>query len=154
VTPSLEELSAVVGVATRDLAEQLAADAEGASRVVTIDVSGAVDDTAAREMGRAISDSALVRSAFYGGDPNWGRLAGALGAGPHDFDPADLSISFAGVEVARGGVALDHDEEGLLAAIETGSFTVEVKVGSGDGTASILTTDLTPAYVEFNGERS
>lgn len=154
VTPAPEDLTAVVGWVARDLAHQMAADAEGAERVVTIDVSGAANDAHARSMGRAIADSALVRAAFYGGDPNWGRLAGALGAGPVAFDPARLTIGFDGVVVARDGVALDHDEEALVARLAKGDFTVQVVVGDGPGRASVMTTDLTPAYVVFNGERS
>ena len=96
----------------------------------------------------------LVKTALFGGDPNWGRLAGALGAAPFEFDPADLTIGFAGVVVAGAGVAVDHDEAALLATLEKGSFAVQVSVGGGPGTASILTTDLTPDYVIFNGERS
>lgn len=154
VRPPVDDFASVLGAVSRDLATQLAADAEGAERVVTVDVVGARDDAVARSMGRTITDSALVRAAFYGGDPNWGRLAGALGAGGDDFDPAALSISFAGVEVARGGVAVDHDEEALVATLAKGDFDVEVTVGAGPGRASVLTTDLTPAYVSFNGERS
>ena len=154
VAPDLEELAAVLGSVARHLAEQLAADAEGATRVVTLDVAGAADDATARKMGRAIADSALVRAAFYGGDPNWGRLAGALGAADYGFDPAALEVSFAGVVVLRGGVHADHDEASLLAALAKGDFLVNIHVGDGAGQASVLTTDLTPAYVEFNGKRS
>lgn len=154
VEPSTAHLDAAIGAVARDLAEQLAADAEGADRVVTIDVIGASTDAVARSMGRKIADSALVRAAFYGGDPNWGRLAGALGAGPDPFDPDELAIAFAGVEVARSGVAVDHDEAALVEKLAKGDFRVEIMVGDGPGRASVLTTDLTPAYVEFNGERS
>lgn len=154
VTPSAGELEDALDRVARSLAEQLAADAEGASRVVTIEVTGAVDDATARMMGRTIADSALVRSAFYGGDPNWGRVAGALGAGSSDFDPSDLVISFAGMVVARHGVAVSHDEASLLTTLAEGDFGIGVVVGDGPGRATVLTTDLTPQYVEFNGERS
>jgi glutamate N-acetyltransferase/amino-acid N-acetyltransferase len=137
-----------------DLANQLAADAEGATRVVTIEVVGAANDAAARSAGRLVADSDLVRSAFFGGDPNWGRLLGALGATEFEFDPADFGVAYQGIDIARGGVAVDHDGPGLHAAIASGDFTVTMTVGTGPGTARVLTTDLTPEYVTFNAEYS
>ena len=154
VTPDIEEFRGAVAAVCRELAEQMAADAEGASRVVVIHVTGAESDAAARHLGRAVADSALVRSAFYGGDPNWGRIVGALGnvAAPAEVSGAD--IDFAGVAVARNGVAVECDEDALAARLATGDFTVAVSVGDGPGAAHVMTTDLTPEYVRFNGERS
>lgn len=138
----------------RDLAYQLAADAEGASRVVTLLVAGAEDDAEARRIGRYVTDSALVRASFFGGDPNWGRIVGALGASGAVFQPAQVSVEFGGTTVAARGVAAEFDEDALVEALEEGDFEVRVVVGSGPGAAEILTTDLTPDYVVFNGERS
>lgn len=140
--------------ACKVLAQLIASDAEGAGRVITLDVRGAADDDTARRLGRAIADSALVRASFYGGDPNWGRIVGAMGATDLPFDPAAVAIAFAGVTVAELGVAAFHDEAGLLASIAEGDFDVAVVVGDGPGSASVVTTDLTPDYVRFNGERS
>jgi glutamate N-acetyltransferase/amino-acid N-acetyltransferase len=144
----------MLGRVCRDLAHQLAADAEGASRVVTIAVEGAADDASARRAGRLVADSALVRAAFYGGDPNWGRLVGALGAGDVAFDPSAVTIAFGDVVVAKDGVAAPYPEAELLEALAVGDFTVRLAIGSGPGSAAVLTTDLTPDYVRFNGERS
>lgn len=152
--PGLEAFRHGLTDVCRDLAHQIAADAEGATRVVTVRVVGAVDDEQARCIGKFLTDSALVRSSFYGGDPNWGRIFGALGVGPGAIKAGDISISFAGVTVAYAGAGLEHDEEGLLATLEHGDFVVEVFVGDGSGEATILTTDLTPEYVLFNGGRS
>lgn len=154
IEPGMEGfLQSLTGVC-RDLAHQIAADAEGATRVVTVQVGGAADDGQARRIGKFLTDSALVRSSFYGGDPNWGRIFGALGVGPGHINPEDVAIAFAGVPVAVGGAGVEHDEAALLATLEHGDFEVEVSVGAGPGRATILTTDLTPQYVEFNGERS
>ena len=144
----------LLGRVCRDLAHQLAADAEGASRVVTIAVEGAADDASARRAGRLVADSALVRAAFYGGDPNWGRLVGALGAGDVAFDPSAVTVAFGDVVVAKDGVAAPYPEAELLEALAVGDFTVRLVIGSGPGSAAVLTTDLTPDYVRFNGERS
>ena len=138
----------------RDLAHQIAADAEGATRVVTVRVVGAADDEQARRIGKFVTDSALVRSSFYGGDPNWGRIFGALGVGPGRIDPDDISISYEGVMVAAGGIGVPLGETALRSRLASGDFAIEVKVGNGPGQATILTTDLTPEYVRFNGERS
>jgi len=154
VTPSLEELTEGIRRVCWDLTNQLAADAEGASRVVTMTVSGAADDTTARLAGRAITDSTLVRSAFFGGDPNWGRLFGALGATHIDFDPASFGVAYAGIDVAKDGVAVPHDRVALHELIADGDFEVAVTVGRGSGSATIITTDLTPDYVTFNAEYS
>ena len=154
VEPDPLDLAGGLTGACRHLTEQLAADAEGATRVVALRVTGAKDDVTARNAGRAITDSALVRASFYGGDPNWGRLLGALGASDIDFDPMLVSVSYQGVPVATGGLAAEHDEESLLAALAAGDFVVAIDLGLGSGEATVLTTDLTPQYVRFNGERS
>ncbi|MFW2339099.1 MAG: bifunctional glutamate N-acetyltransferase/amino-acid acetyltransferase ArgJ, partial [Acidimicrobiia bacterium] len=136
-----------------DLAHQIAADAEGATRVVTVEVGGASNDAEARAIGKALTDSGLVRASFYGGDPNWGRIFGALGVGPVPIEASAISISYEGELVAAGGVGVPFDEVSLLERLK-GDFELQVIVGAGPGRARILTTDLTPEYVRFNGERS
>lgn len=138
----------------RDLAHQIAADAEGATRVVAVRVTGAAHDAEARAIGKHVADSDLVRSSFYGGDPNWGRIFGALGVGPGRVDPEAISVSYEGVTVAQRGSGVTFDEQALVSTLMHGDFVVEVTVGAGSGRATVLTTDLTPEYVRFNGERS
>jgi glutamate N-acetyltransferase/amino-acid N-acetyltransferase len=153
VSPETEALAAAMTTAAVDLARHIAADAEGASRVVTIAVTGAADDAAARSIGRRVADSVLVRSSFYGADPNWGRIVGALGEVSEEVDFGDLTIAFAGTTVARGGVGVRVDEDAISEGMK-GDFGVTICVGSGAGTARVFTTDLTPDYVRFNAERS
>lgn len=138
----------------RDLALQMAADAEGSSRVVTIEVSGARDDRTARYLGRLVSDSVLVRSSFYGGDPNWGRILGALGTADVEISPGSIAIEYQGVEVFANGAAVEFDEQALLDAMEIGDFEIAIRLDDGSGGADVVTADLTPEYVVFNGERS
>jgi glutamate N-acetyltransferase/amino-acid N-acetyltransferase len=152
-SPEPGDLAAALTAATVDLARHIAADAEGASRVVTIAVTGAADDAAARSIGRRVADSALVRSAFYGADPNWGRIVAALGEVDEEVDFGDLTIAFAGTTVARKGVGVGIDEDAVSEAME-GDFGVTICVGNGAGTARVFTTDLTPDYVRYNAERS
>jgi glutamate N-acetyltransferase/amino-acid N-acetyltransferase len=147
------ELADAVAQVCRSLALQMAADAEGASKVVKLEISGASDHAAARRIGMAIADSALVRSSFYGADPNWGRILAAAGVAGEKVDPSAITITYAGTEVCAGGVGLAFDEDALAVDLE-GDFDMSICVGSGDGAAIVVTTDLTPDYVRFNGERS
>ena len=152
--PSPLELAGAVTTAAVHLVEQLAADAEGAERVVVMEITGAADDVEAREAGRAMADSALVRAAFHGGDPNWGRLLGALGATSIDFEPDRFSVWFEGVQVAAEGRPAAFDEAALVERLAEGDFELRVDLGVGTGRAVVFTTDLTPDYVRFNAERS
>lgn len=154
VAPSPEDFSWALASVCRDLAEQMARDAEGASRVVTIDVVGARDDAEARYLGRLVADSALVRSSFFGGDVNWGRIVGALGTATTKLDFTEVEIGYHGVTVFTGGVGAAYDELALLDACESGDLPITITVGPGSGTGHVVTTDLTPDYVIFNGERS
>jgi glutamate N-acetyltransferase/amino-acid N-acetyltransferase len=131
----------------------MAEDAEGATRVVTLEVSGAADDATALQLARAVADSALVRASFYGADPNWGRVVAALGATRLPLALDHLGVAYAGVAVAEEGRATGADVDAVAEKL-TGEFTVTISVGSGPGRCSLLTTDLTPDYVRFNGERS
>ncbi|MDH3499113.1 MAG: bifunctional glutamate N-acetyltransferase/amino-acid acetyltransferase ArgJ [Acidimicrobiia bacterium] len=154
VAPDPSGFGATLTDVCGDLAWQMAKDAEGASRVVTVRVAGASDDRVAREIGKSIADSSLVRSSFYGADPNWGRVLGALGVTGHPIHQEDIEISYAGTAVAQGGVGIPFDEDAVIAKLERGDFELDIVVGAGAGHATIVTTDLTPEYVMFNGERT
>ena len=154
IAPSAAEFAEGLTAVCRSLAREIAEDAEGATRVVTLAVVGTRSDADALTLGRAMCDSALVRASFYGGDPNWGRLLAAAGEAPVEFDPASFRVEYQGVAVARDGMTVNHDSIGLLAALESGPIQVTVAVGDGPGCAEMLTTDLTPEYARFNGERS
>jgi glutamate N-acetyltransferase/amino-acid N-acetyltransferase len=154
VTPDPADFSTALEDVCRDLALQMAQDAEGASRVVVIDVTGASSDDEARSLGRTVTDSALVRSSFYGGDVNWGRILGALGTSTIKIDPEQIVVAYEGVVVFEGGMQTSFDERRLLRSMETGDFSIAIVLGDGPGSAHIVTTDLTPQYVTFNGQRS
>jgi glutamate N-acetyltransferase/amino-acid N-acetyltransferase len=145
------ELVEVTTEACRSLARQMAADAEGATRVVTIRIGGAPDTDSARRYGKAVADSALVRASFFGGDANWGRVLAALGT--CQIDPVGVSIAYEGFCVADQGMWYPVDEEEMAKHL-TSDFVIDVVVGNGPGRAEVITTDLTPEYVRFNGGRS
>ena len=152
IEPDPDSFTRHLTEACRDLAQQMARDAEGASRVVTLQIRGAPDDAIARDIGKVIADSARVRTSFYKGDPNWGRLVAAAGVSGHPVSPEHISIRYEGTMLAWYGVPIAHNVEALRKRL-TGDFTVEVTVGLGLGKATILTNDLTPDYVIFDGER-
>lgn len=154
VTPDHESFLAALEAACSSLARQMAEDAEGASRVVTMKLSGADSDVDAQQLGMAVADSALVRSSFYGGDPNWGRIYGALGVAGVPIEQQDIAIAYNGVTVAEGGSETVYDRLALLDDLAEGEIEVTILVGTGPGRAVIVTTDLTPDYVIFNGEPS
>jgi glutamate N-acetyltransferase/amino-acid N-acetyltransferase len=154
VAPDRLKFSTAVEEVCRSLALQMAQDAEGASRVVTIDVVGAADDDEARSLGRTVTDSALVRSSFYGGDVNWGRILGAMGTSRIKIYPDRVKVAYEDVVVFEGGMQTGYDEPTLLRSLEGGDFSLTIDMGDGQGRAHIVTTDLTPEYVVFNGARS
>jgi glutamate N-acetyltransferase/amino-acid N-acetyltransferase len=135
----------------RDLAHQIVADAEGADRMMRIQITGARDHASAVDLGRAVADSALWRAALHGSDPNWGRVAAALGT-------VDRDLQLEGVEIAIGSETVFSRGEPVgslsAAAKEMTAREVELhcRVGSGSGTAEVLTADLSPRYVELNAE--
>ncbi len=146
-------LERMVEAVCQSLTRMLATDAEGASRVVDIEVDGAASDEDARRIGRTIADSALVRSSFWGSDPNWGRVLAAAGVAGVVIDQRDITIAYQGVTVCQGGRGVAFHEASVVDALGS-DFTVEITVGRGPGQARVVTTDLTPEYVRFNGERS
>jgi glutamate N-acetyltransferase/amino-acid N-acetyltransferase len=143
----IEQLTAVC----QDLVKQLQADAEGVTKHVAITVRGAATDEEAKQAARVIAEDNLCKTAFFGADPNWGRVAMAVGNAPTDFDPEKLDITINGVEVCRaGGAGEDRDKADLTGT----EITVEVDLHAGRGQATVLTTDLSHGYVEENSAYS
>jgi len=136
-----------------ELAVMIARDGEETNRVVHLTVTGAATSDAARRIGRAMTDSDLVRSSFYGGDPNWGRLLQAAAVSEVMIDPDAFAVAYEGVLVAKDGCQVDYDPAAVRLLLRH-DFALEVRVGWGPGTATIISTDLTPGYVEFNGAPS
>ena len=134
-----------------DLAQQVVKDGEGISKFVTIEVSGAVDDVAARRIGLAIANSPLVKTAIAGEDANWGRIAMAVGKSGEDIRVDRLAISIGGVAVARdGGPVSGYDEAPVAAHMRGGEVSIAVDAGVGEGRATVWTCDLTHGYIDIN----
>lgn len=144
------ELALAVAEACQSLAEQMAADAEGATKVVRVGVVGAASDADAELAARAVADSALCKCSWYGADPYWGRVASELGASGARFEPSRLRITYGGVVVADGGITVDHDAAAVAAHMATDRIDLVCDLGLGPGRAQILTNDLTHAYIDEN----
>jgi len=143
-------LESAVAAACASLAAQMCADAEGATKVVRMTVNGAVSDDEARHGARYVSRSNLVKCSWYGCDPYWGRIASDLGSCGIAFDPARLTVSYGGIVVCRGAVDADHDADAVRAHMQGRELEVVADLGLGDGRATILTNDLTHAYIDEN----
>jgi glutamate N-acetyltransferase/amino-acid N-acetyltransferase len=151
VAPSADELAAAVQAVCADLARQLVADAEGAEHEVSVVVRGACDETDAVEVARAVARSLLVKTAIFGRDANWGRILAAVGATSATFEPDRVDVAVNGVQVCRGGAAGDDRARVDLTGRHV---TIAIDLGAGDAKATVLTTDLTHAYVHENSAYS
>jgi glutamate N-acetyltransferase / amino-acid N-acetyltransferase len=151
VAAGAEALAATVTAACADLCRQLQADAEGATKHVTVSVSGARSETDALVVAHTVAQDNLVKTAFFGSDPNWGRIAMAVGRSSAEVVAEQLSITINGVAMCTGGVAAGDRH---LAELSGPEIHVEIGLGIGEGAAAVLTTDLSHAYVEENSAYS
>lgn len=137
----------------QDLAKQIVRDGEGAQKFVTIDVTGATSEPAARKIGLAIGNSPLVKTAIAGEDANWGRIVMAVGKSGEKANRDKLKIKIGGVLVARnGGVVPGYREAPVAAHMKTRDIAIEVDVGVGKGRARVWTCDLTHGYISINAD--
>jgi glutamate N-acetyltransferase/amino-acid N-acetyltransferase len=142
--------SEAVASVCASLAEQMARDAEGATRFARIVVQGARSMHDARLAARAVASSQLVQCSLHGGDPYWGRVLSECGASGAVFDPEAVSIAYNGFTVCRAGIACDHDAAALAKTMTERDVEIRVELGGGHGEATVLTTDLSPAYIDEN----
>ena len=154
VRPDPKEYTAFeegVAVVTETLARQIARDGEGAKKLVTIDVTGAVNNDAAAQIARAIANSPLVKTAIAGSDPNWGRILSAAGNAGVAFDPAKVDIAMQGVAVCRGGLAARFPESELKTNLDQPECSIQFQIrGKGKGAARFWTCDFTEGYIRIN----
>jgi glutamate N-acetyltransferase/amino-acid N-acetyltransferase len=150
VTPDPGEFRAAVHRVCADLARQLLADAEGATKQVAVEVAHAASEADALEVARAIGRSALVKCALFGSDPNWGRVLAAVGTTAAAFDPERIDVDLNGVAVCRGSAAAGQGSVDLSGP----DVHILVDLRAGEATATIWTTDLSVAYVHENSAYS
>jgi glutamate N-acetyltransferase / amino-acid N-acetyltransferase len=150
VAPDPDAFAAAVAAACLDLATQMVGDAEGHTKVVTVRVTGAASDDAARAAARKVAESQLVKCSWFGEDPYWGRVASDLGTAGVALDPGTLSIAYGGTVVSRGCVGVDHDAGAVAAHMAGQRLELVCDLGVGDGEARVLTNDLTYGYIDEN----
>ena len=146
----------VFGAALRDISQHMAKwlvrDGEGATKFVEIRVSGTGTDEEAKSIARAIGNSQLCKTAFFGEDPNWGRFACAAGYAGVAFDPGALDICLDDLKICDGGLVADYEENDAAAIMKRPEFSISVSVGSGIGAAVFWTSDLSHGYVSINAD--
>ncbi|WP_412542842.1 bifunctional glutamate N-acetyltransferase/amino-acid acetyltransferase ArgJ [Longispora sp. K20-0274] len=151
IQPTVEELTVAVTAACADLAAQLLSDAEGSTKDITIDVQGADSEDDAVTVGRSIARNNLLKCALYGNDPNWGRVLAAIGTTDALFDADSLDVAMNGVWICRNGAAAEDRSKVDLSGR---AITITVDLGAGDARATVLTNDLSVAYVHENSAYS
>ena len=151
VKPEPAEFQELLTKLCQELTLKLLDDAEGASHNIHIKVRGAASETDALEVGRAIARNNLFKTAIFGNDPNWGRILAAIGTTSATFDPYDIDVSMNSVLIsAKGMPAVDRSEVDLSGR----EVVIEIDLHSGDQAATVVTNDLTHAYVEENSAYS
>ncbi len=147
------DFAAAVEDVMRDLAHQVVRDGEGATKFVTVTVTGAATDADARTHALSIANSPLVKTAIAGEDPNWGRIVMAVGKSGAAADRDRLTIRFGDVLVAeKGWVAESYAEEQGAAVMKQAEIPINVDIGLGTGTATVWTCDLTHGYITINAD--
>jgi glutamate N-acetyltransferase/amino-acid N-acetyltransferase len=146
--------SALTQVAT-SIARQIVADGEGVQHVVELRIKGAVSEVEAVTVAKAIAHSPLVKTAWAGCDPNWGRLMAAIGNSGAEIDPERIDIWFGDLRICRdGGRAAELDEAAAHAYLKQAEFSITIELNQGMGECVFWTTDLTTEYVHINADYS
>lgn len=150
--PRAQVFSKALHALMADLALQVVRDGEGATKQITITVSGASCDASARTIAMAIANSPLVKTAIAGEDANWGRVVMAVGKSREPIELSRLAVRFGDVWTAREGGAIAYDEDAVDAHVRGQDIDIGVDVGIGAGTATVWTCDLTHGYITINGD--
>lgn len=155
IGPGNATFAAALTQVCTSLARQIVADGEGVTHVVELRIEGAASDSDALRVAKAIAHSPLVKTAWAGCDPNWGRLAAAIGYSGAQIDPDRFDISFGDLPICRnGGRAAEFDEARAHAYIEQREFSITIQLHQGTGSCLFWTTDLTVEYIHINADYS
>ena len=152
-SPGADALYAAIHAVALDLAQLVVRDGEGASKFITITVTGAASDTSAKRIALSIANSPLVKTAIAGEDANWGRVVMAVGKAGEPADRDRLSIRFGDTQVAKDGLPVDgYDEAPVAAHLKGSDIRIGVDIGLGEGRATVWTCDLTHGYISINAD--
>jgi glutamate N-acetyltransferase / amino-acid N-acetyltransferase len=145
-----EAMSRALAGAARELALMLVRDGEGVTRIAEVRVEGARSAADADRVARTVAESPLVKTALHGGDPNWGRVLAAVGRAGVPLDISKLSLWIGDVHVAERGAALEYVEKTAAAAMQEDPVRLRIRLGEGDASGWIWTSDLSHGYVDIN----
>ena len=155
IGPDCAEFATALTQVCASLARQVVADGEGITHVVELRIEGAASDADALKVAKAIAHSPLVKTAWAGCDPNWGRLAAAIGYSGARIDPDRIDIHFGDLPICRdGGRAPEFDEAAAHAYIAQREFSIAIQLHQGTGACVFWTTDLTHGYIHINADYS
>jgi glutamate N-acetyltransferase/amino-acid N-acetyltransferase len=148
-----ESFFKVLKAACKDLSRQIVRDGEGVTKVVEIHVIGTENEADALKVARKIAESPLVKTAFHGEDPNWGRIISSAGRAGVVFHPDNLDLSIGGIPIVLNGTLVSDDwETAAHAAMKKPEFTVELDLKMGTSSTTVLTTDFSEEYVSINAD--
>lgn len=151
-SPGYAPVAAAIAHVCRELARMVARDGEGATKLITVEVRGAASAEDAAAAAFSIANSPLVKTAVFGKDANWGRVAMAVGKSSAKVDPTRLEIVFAGITTCREGTAVPFDEAAAAEALSADEVEIGVNLYVGEHDATVWTCDLSYDYVRINGE--
>jgi glutamate N-acetyltransferase/amino-acid N-acetyltransferase len=151
VQADAEAFRSALSTVCRRLAQKIARDGEGATKLLVVEATGARNDEEARAAARTVAGSALVKAAVHGCDPNWGRILVALGRSGASFDPGSAAISLQGVPVYRGA-PLAFDAAAVSGSLAQGEVLISVELAAGDGRGEAWGCDLSAEYVSINAD--
>ena len=135
-----------------ELSKRIAADGEGASKFLTVHVQGADSFTDAKQVGMSVANSPLVKTAFFGEDPNWGRVICAVGYSGVKMSPEKTVVKFGGIPVYAHSIGAEYDAEALKKVMAAHDIVIDIDLGEGSEEATVWTCDLSYEYVKINGE--
>ena len=151
-SPEVEVFYAAFEEVCRQLAKMLARDGEGATKLIDIRVRGARSEAEGKQVGLAVANSNLVKTALFGCDPNWGRILCATGYAGVELDPERVEVTLCGIRIYGSGAGQEYDEEKLIEAMRAEEIPIEIDLGDGQAKAGIFTCDLSYDYVRINAE--
>ena len=151
-TPAFDAFENALRTVCVALAREMAVDGEGATRLITVNVAGAANPEDADKAARTVANSPLVKTAVYGHDANWGRIAAALGRSGATFSQGNAAIDIMGLPVCRKGLTVEFDEDEALRRFEEPEVVIDVDLGVGNCATTMWTCDFSHEYVTINGD--
>ena len=142
----------VLHAISEGMAERIASDGEGATKFLKIHVHGTKNFADAKTVGMAVANSPLVKTAFFGEDPNWGRVICAVGYAGVPMDPEKTVVSFGGIPVYAHGVGANADKDALAKAMAEHDIVIDIDLADGPEEATVFSCDFSYEYVKINGE--